>query len=156
MKNGNPAGEKASMVMHRLEFSVGHREHSSDSRVNPGDGVDFGFGFHDRRVKPGFKRRRIPTFDDLSTEIHRQQRLFCDHCETHPRCHKKSVRVRDASTHMTKPLDESLMGQDSARADDVLSELLNRGFHKAPLNFIEFALYLCCSDPRASINMKIK
>ena len=61
------------MIMHRLQFPVGHGEHIGNPRVNPGDRMDFGFGFHDRRMKPRFRRDGALTVNDFSREVDGQQ-----------------------------------------------------------------------------------
>ena len=58
-KNRHPTGKETAVIVHRLEPAVGDRKNIRHARVDAGYRIDPRLGFHDRRVQPGFKGRRM-------------------------------------------------------------------------------------------------
>ena len=105
MEHRDTAGEKTPMVVHRLEFPISDRKHIGESRMDSGNCVDSGFGFHDGRMEPSFGRGRMLPLNDLALEIHGEELAFSHQSEANPRRHQKEIGIRNAGTDVTKSFD---------------------------------------------------
>src|SRR5882724_9816289 len=123
MEHGDAVGEKTPMVVHRLEFPVSDRKHIGDPRMNPRNRIDSGFSFHDGRMEPSFGRSRMVTFDHFAVEIHGEKFVLRDQSEADPRRHQEKIRTKNARADMTKSLNQFLMREDAAGADNIFFKL---------------------------------
>src|SRR5262245_17643482 len=140
MEDGDAAGEKTPMIVHRLEFPVSDRKHIGHPRVNPRYRIDSRFSFHDGRMEPSFRRGRIVAFDHFAVEIRGEKLLLRNQGESNPWRYQEKIRIGYTRANMTESLDQVLMRKDATGADHVFFKLAV-GFHGTPLNFVRFTIY---------------
>ena len=124
-KNRHAAGEETAVIVHRLEPAVGDRKNIRHARVDAGYRIDPRLGFHDRRVQPGFKGRRMVAVDHFTVQVQGQQLLFTHHCQTDTRGDQEAVAVGNARADMAETFDQFQVRKNPAGADDVFSQLID-------------------------------
>ena len=116
------AGKETAVIVHRLEPAIGDRKNIRHASVDAGDRIDPRLGFHDRRMQPGFKRRRMVAFDHFTVrDSGSEVRSSCTMCQTDTRGDEETVAVGNARADMAETFNQALMRKNPAGADDVFS-----------------------------------
>ena len=123
MEHRDTAGEKAAMIVDRLEFPVRDRKDVGHPCMNSCNRIDARISFHDGGVKPSFERGGIFALDDLSFEVHGKKLVFSNQREANSWCYEKEIRIGNSNANMTKSHDQFLVREDPACADNVFFEL---------------------------------
>jgi small ligand-binding sensory domain FIST len=74
-------------------------------------------------MEPSFGRSRMVAFDHFAVEIHGEKFVLRDLIEADPRRHQEKIRIKNAGADMTKSLNQFLMREDAAGADNIFFKL---------------------------------
>ena len=64
-------------------------------------------------------------FDHFAVEIHGEKFVLRDQSEADPRRHQEKIRIKNARADMTKSLNQFLMREDAAGADNIFLSWLS-------------------------------